>query len=79
MTKEERYLLFLYKEAVKFGDPQTTLNRNYIGRLMSEKPKGIKTICQILTQSNFIRKEGNEEICLTKNGIELVKQLLGKS
>lgn len=78
MTKEERFIITLYREAKRFGDSQMPMDRYKIGKLIGEKTKSINTICQILTQSNFIKKLEENEIRLTPNGINLAKQLLGE-
>jgi len=76
-TKDERYLLRFYDMALEQGDPQTPLNRNDVGASIGFSPKVVKTICTLLGQANFIRKEGSNDISLTENGIRLAEELKG--
>ncbi len=78
-TKDERYILKLYDMAVERGDPMSTFNRNDVGAIIGFSPKVVKTICTLLGQANFIRKESAEEISLTRHGIALAEDLKGHS
>jgi len=78
-TKDERYILKLYDMATERGDPMSTLNRNDVGASIGFSPKVVKTICVLLGQANFIRKESADEISLTRHGISLVEDLKGIS
>ncbi len=77
-TKDERFLLRLYDMACEYNDPTTPLNLDSVGRTIGLSPKASKTICNLLAQANFIRKESEDEIYLTDQGIQLVKQLQGE-
>lgn len=75
-TKEERFLLKLYELANERGDPTTELDRYNVGREMGLHDKGIDHICQVLQQSNFVKKGSkNKAIYLTENGLALVRTL----
>jgi len=76
-TKDERYILKLYDMAIDQGDPMTTMNRNDVGATIGFSPKVVKTICTLLGQANFIRKEGPDEISLTQQGVALAEDLKG--
>ncbi|NGX58345.1 MAG: hypothetical protein K940chlam3_01252 [Chlamydiae bacterium] len=77
-TKDERYIIRFYEMAVERGDPTTPLNRDDVGRTIGFSPKVVKTICTLLGQANFIKKEDGEDISLTQNGIRLVEELRGQ-
>jgi len=74
-TKDERYLLKLYDVATERGDPMCPINRNDVGAMIGLSPKVVKTIVTLLGQANFIRKEGGEDISLTRQGIVLAEDL----
>lgn len=75
-TKDENYIICLYEEAQKTGDLEINLDRYLVGQVAHINPKGVDTICKLLIQANFIKKSEENEIYLTQNGINLVKQLL---
>ncbi len=77
-TKDERYMICAYEEASKKGDFSTILNRYEIGNLIGIHPRGVDTICALLIQANFIKKSGQTDIYLTKNGEDLVLRLLSE-
>jgi hypothetical protein len=77
-TKDERFIICCYEEASKRSDVFTSLNRYEVGNLIGLHPKAVDTICALLVQANFIKKTGKTEICLTRNGEELVLRLLSE-
>ena len=77
-TKDEHFVLELYKAAQAANDLEETFNRYEIGSKASLHPKAVNAICRLLIQANFIRKNGEEGIYLTPHGLKLAKQLLGE-
>lgn len=77
-TPDERFLVSVYEMANKSGDLQTPLNRYEVGQQIGLHPKGIDAICKLLVQANFIKKSGEFEIILTKNGENLALRLLSE-
>ena len=75
-TADERYVLAAYHAAINTGDAHAILNRYEVGRSAGLQPKGVDSICKLLVQANFIKKEGSEDIYLTKNGEQLALRLL---
>ena len=75
-TSDEKLVLALYAAALKAGDYSTRLNRYDIGRAAGVQPKAVNSICKLLVQANFIKKEGEEIIYLTKHGESLALRLL---
>jgi hypothetical protein len=78
-TKDESFMLRLYEEASKQADVEEPLNRYHIGQLIGLQKKATDTICQTLMQTNFIKKQGLEDISLTPHGIKLIEQMKGKN
>lgn len=75
MTLEEQFLLKLYTLASQTGDPETPFSATYVGNALRLSPNKVKNISNILAQTNFIRKIGDGEICLTPHGLKLVEKL----
>lgn len=78
-TKDEKFVLSLYKLAKAKGDLHAPFNRYELGKQMGFNPKSVDGICAMLFQANFIRKSGDEDdIYLSDNGLSLVRSLLGE-
>lgn len=75
-TKEERFLLAVYDTAKTLGSPYASVDRYQVGQAIGLHPRGIDTICKELLQTNFIKKQGDRMVFLTKHGEQLVMQLL---
>ncbi len=73
-TKDERFLIMLYETAEQQGDIFTPVSRFKIGKLIGLQERAIKTICRTLLQTNFVKKSGEEDVCLTKLGEAFVLQ-----
>jgi hypothetical protein len=78
-TKDENYVLWLYRTARESGDLENSFNRYVIGEKTGLHPRAVNAICKLLIQANFIKKEGEENIRLTPHGINLAVRLLGES
>ena len=74
-TKEERFILQLYKEALKCNNIYEPLDCYEIGESIGYSERLVKNTVKILAQINFIRKKGASEISITDLGIELVNSL----
>lgn len=77
-TKDEKFMVALYEAALEVGEMDAVFNRYQIGQRIGLHPKGVDTICTLLLQANFIKKEGKEEIYLTENGQRLINNLLSE-
>lgn len=77
-TKDEIFIICLYEEAEKSGSTRNIRNRYEVGKCAKLHPKAVDTICKLLVQANFIKKEGSANIYLTKNGEELALRLLSE-
>ena len=77
-TKDEQFVLWLYRTAKEAGDVEGALNRYEVGAKAGLKQKGVDAICKILIQANFIRKADEEQVRLTPHGIKLAERLLGE-
>ncbi|MEM1282720.1 MAG: hypothetical protein AAGG81_04120 [Chlamydiota bacterium] len=75
-TKDQRFLLALYERAMQQGDVATPFSRYEIGESIGLHKKAINTICRDLLQCNFLKKEGPDDVYLTKNGEALVLSIL---
>lgn len=79
ITKDERFILALYKQAKESGDIEGICNRYEVGTSIGLHSRAIDAICRLLIQANFIRKKkGEEEIYLTPHGIQLAEKLLNE-
>lgn len=76
MTKEERFLLRLYEQALSQGDPESIQLRSDIGRQLGLSESVIKGICNQLCKANFTKKISEDEICMTPHGIRLAEALI---
>ena len=77
-TKDENYVIWLYRAALDAGDVEHSFNRYEIGRKAGLHERGVDAICKLLIQANFIRKAGEDEIRLTPHGEKLAIRLLGE-
>jgi len=77
-TKDEQFVLWLYRTAKEAGDPELPLNRYDVGAKANLNPKAVDAICRLLVQANFIRKAGEDEVRLTPHGMLLAERLLGE-
>ena len=75
-TKDEKFMLAVYEEALKAEDMETPFSRYAIGNKIGLHPKGVDTICTLLLQANFLKKENKEDVYITEQGIQLVTTLL---
>ena len=74
-TKEEKFLIAAYETALSLGDKDSEIDRYDVGQKLGLHPRGINTICQELTQANFIRKKGPSAIIVTDHGVKLIEEL----
>lgn len=77
-TKDESFMLRLYEEASKQSEIDAPLDRYAIGVLVGLQQKAVDTICNLLAQANFIKKQSKTEISITPHGVKLVQNLQGK-
>jgi len=75
-TKDERYIVQFYRELEEDGDFDKVLNRYSVGESIGFSKRPVNTIVTLLMQANFLKKEGKEDVTMTKNGVSLVEQLL---
>ncbi len=77
-TKDENFVIWLYRTAVESGDLEGSFNRYDVGTRAGVNPKAVNAICKLLIQANFIRKSSQEDIRLTPHGEQLALRLLGE-
>lgn len=77
-TKDERFVLALYKIAKESGDVEGNYHKYHVGESIGLHYRAVDAICRLLIQANFIKKAGEEDIYLTPHGIKLAEQLLGE-
>lgn len=75
LTRDELYLVTLYRAALKKGDAFTPIDRYEVGQGMGQNDKSVNNIVQLLVQTNFIKKSENT-VYLTPHGLSLVERLL---
>ena len=71
MTKDESYILTLYKAAGR-----GLKDRYEIGKLIGLGERPVNAIVKTLEQTNFVRRVGERQIVLTANGVTLALSLL---
>lgn len=69
-------MLALRDEALKAGDPEAPFNRYDIGKKIGLHPRGVDTICTLLLQANFIKKDNDKDVYITEQGYRLIDDLL---
>lgn len=74
-TPDERFLVQAYKMAAAKGDPHTVIDARSVAKAIGQKETATKNIIKHLAQANFVVKEGEHRLSLTKRGIELADQL----
>jgi hypothetical protein len=74
-TKDEKFILCLYENTLRDGDSEKRYNRYEVGNQIGLQFRGVDTICKLLVQANFIKKDGEDEIYLTPHGAKLGKLL----
>lgn len=75
-TKDEKFIIATYEKGLKQGDIYGVQNRYEVGRSCGIAERGVNAICNQLARANFIRKLGENEMVLTKNGEALALRLL---
>ncbi len=78
VTQDEKLMIMLYELSLKAGDLETKFNRYDLGQKVGLHDRGINAICKLLMQANFIKKSGETDIYLTKNGVDLAIELLAR-
>lgn len=74
-TKDERFMLLLYDEALRTGDLYEAFDISELGNKLGFQSHVVENICKHLAQANFIKKVGNNKVCLTPNGERLVDNI----
>jgi len=74
-TIDEKFLLKTFELAEKKGDVKAVVDSHQVGRLLGLNDRSMSTIIRTLAQTNFITKEGEDKIRLTKNGLSLIALL----
>lgn len=74
-TKDERFVLCAFEAAMRTGEFDASLDRYEIGKAAGLAKIAVDTICVLLGQANFIKKNGPVEIRLTSNGKALAESL----
>lgn len=76
-TKDESFMLKLYEEALKQPAIDKPIDKYHIGESVGLQKTATDTICNLLAQANFIKKEGLKNVSLTPHGIKLIDDLKG--
>lgn len=74
-TKDETFVLRLYEEACKQEEQDDPLDRYAIGHLAGLQKTAVDTICNLLAQANFIKKQGPIHISITPHGARLAERI----
>jgi len=74
-TKDERFIIQLHEATANALDDDSMFNCYEIGQAIGLSTKTVNTIVTLLARANFIYKDGDADISLSKNGLELVLRL----
>lgn len=75
-TQDERYIIALYELTKDGQEDRVVISKYVVGEKIGMHPRGVNAICKLLLQANFLKKESEEEVYITNNGISLAKRLL---
>ncbi len=78
MTKDERFLIEIYKALQAAGNLEGSVNPQKIAKKLGFREVLLREIIKGLAKANFIKSYGPEEITLTEGGRALARSLLGK-
>jgi Mn-dependent DtxR family transcriptional regulator len=76
ITKDERYLIKLYQEALQSGSALNLKDRYKIGQYLGLSDKVVKGMVKVLQQANFVKLVDENLIHLTPHGENLAKKLI---
>ena len=71
-TKDELFLLKLHEHALKKGNPYEPIDRYVVGKEMGQNSHAIDNIVRHLAQANFLKKDEENHVYLTQNGLNLI-------
>lgn len=77
-TKEENFLIAVYRYVKDLEDPQQAFDPIPIGRSIGMNPKSVESMSKFLARGNFLRKEGEGIYSFQPLGEKLVRSLLGE-
>lgn len=77
-TKDENFVLWLYRTATEAGDIDLPFNKYVVGAKAGLNPKAVDAITKLLIQANFIKKVGEDDVRITPHGEKLALRLLGE-
>lgn len=75
-TQDEQFMVQLYKMAMGKGDAFSEVELLAVASSLRMRETATRTIVRDLAQANFIRKLGDDALCLTQRGADLVLDLL---
>jgi len=76
MTKDERFLIELYRFSAQSVDPEKIVNPTQVAKNLGYKVLLLKDVLKGLRQANLIKIYGPEEIIITERGSEVARSLL---
>lgn len=78
LTRDESFLIKLAELAGALGDKFQEIDRYVVGQGIGQNNRSVDNIVRMLAQANFIKKGEDNNIYLTKNGENLISDLLSK-
>ena len=76
LTKDELFLCTVAK--VTKCDTKLPVSRYEIGQMIQQNNKSVDNTVQILVKTNFMKRVGDIDVCITEQGLKLVDMLLEK-
>lgn len=78
-TKDELFLIKLHELARLKGDETAAIDRFIVGRAIGQNDKGICVIVDLCAKANFIKKDVDNSVYLTLQGIQFVQNYTQKT
>lgn len=74
LTKDELFLCTVAK--MTKGDTTKSISRYEVGQMIQQNNKSVDNTVQILVKTNFMKRSGDIDVCITAQGLKLVDMLL---
>jgi predicted transcriptional regulator len=76
MTKDERFLIELYRASLAAGDPEATIDPTKVAKKLGYNENLTKELLKGLCKANLVKTYSKEELIVTERGCEVARALL---
>ncbi len=77
-TKEENFLIAVYRHLAQLEDPEVPFDPQMIGKSIGYSPKSSLSMAKMLHRTNFLSKSGEGFYTLSSHGEQLVRSLINE-